>query len=80
MPNPTPRPLTQDAGPTPLNAQSGREWEQTVGSRYREGMATIKDIRALVGSQYSGSKYVEHVICKYVDCYNNSAKKRLFYR
>ncbi len=39
-PYPTPWPLTRDVGPTPLDAQSGGEWEQSVGSRYREGMAT----------------------------------------
>jgi hypothetical protein len=48
-----PRPLTRDAGPTPLHAQLGEEWEQSVGSHYQEGMALIKEIRALVASQYS---------------------------
>ncbi len=51
-PYPTLWPLTRDVGPTPLHAQSGGEWEQSVGSHYQEGMASIKGIRALVASQY----------------------------
>jgi hypothetical protein len=51
-PYPTPRPLTQDVGPTPLHAQSGGEWERSVSSCYQEGMAVIKGNRALVASQY----------------------------
>jgi hypothetical protein len=41
---PTPRPLTRDVGPTPLDAQLGGEWEQSVGSHYRKGMALTIDI------------------------------------
>ena len=51
-PYPTPRPLTRDAGPTPLNAQSGGEWEQSVGSRYREGMAST------IGKSSTGGRSV----------------------
>jgi hypothetical protein len=50
-PHTTPRPLTRDAGLTPLDAPSGGEREQSVGSRYREGMATTKGIGTLMASQ-----------------------------
>jgi hypothetical protein len=29
---PTSQPLTQDIGPTPLDAQSGGEWEQSIAN------------------------------------------------
>jgi hypothetical protein len=54
-PYPMPRPLTRDAGPTPLHALLGGEWKQSVGSCFRDGMALIRGIRALVASQHSGS-------------------------
>jgi hypothetical protein len=50
-PHTTSRPLTRDAGPTPLHAPAGGEWEQSVGSRYREGMASTIALGALVASQ-----------------------------
>ena len=37
----------------PLHAQSGGEWEQFVGSRYREAKESIKGIIALLASQFS---------------------------
>ncbi len=40
---PMPRPLTRDIGPTLLDAQTGREWEQSVGSHYREAMTSTID-------------------------------------
>ena len=49
-----PRPLTRDAGPTPLDARSGGEWEQSVGSRYREGWRRLYGNSALVASQHTG--------------------------
>jgi hypothetical protein len=58
-----PRPLTRDAGPTPLHTLLGREWERSVGSHYREGKATIKGIRALmVARQHLGGNHVPNRI------------------
>jgi hypothetical protein len=65
-----PRPLTRDAGPTPLDAPPGKEWEQSVGSRYREGMATTIGIGALMASQrakYCSVWYIFYVVVKIVN-------------
>jgi hypothetical protein len=51
-PYPMPRPLTRAAGLTPLHAQLGRKWNNLLVHVAREGMVSIKEIRALVASQY----------------------------
>ncbi len=45
--------LTWDVGLTPLYAQLGREWEQSIGSHYQEGMALTLVSGALVACQQS---------------------------
>ena len=54
-PHTTSWPLTRDAGPTPLHAPMGGEWEQSVGSRYRGGMATTIVRSALLARQRAGT-------------------------